>query len=465
MNEPADPTIEQLNLLLAECEQFVSICQALSAKVQDAADAFVSSSVPFDSSLLEALVQIRGRFDAILERLPGELAGPATAAEIRESVQSHISRVGMGRTLAEAATLQYTRGSFAPLETLLSEIDGFRSNPSAIDHDWLVAIEALLHLVREHESMPEGESSDLMDLVSQRISRLLAVAAGRGRLRFGAVSDSSPEPSPLPGRTDEASAQGVLSEGDSNPSSTIAAASTAKAVPPGSEKRSAIVEGDAPSSEISAFSRSPAQDSVGEPSSGSTRVADSLNQTDVESTTSHSEENRPLPAVAQSAGSDHRQTIAAFLETGEYALAFQLATALESKTGKPVLGYPSWVLRAVTLAPFALKSEGRIAESLREAFGNFADDAFEGVEGSDAQNLRCLIAAACLRPSVIAPDCGAPDVLARIYPDGELTPVYDLCTVVSEFGKSHVGAELSVLGETASAAALPESSSAPKRNT
>jgi len=77
MADPDDPTIEQLNRLLAECEQLVSTCQALSGRVKGASDELAGNSVPFDSSLLHSLIQLRERYDVMLECLPAELTGRA----------------------------------------------------------------------------------------------------------------------------------------------------------------------------------------------------------------------------------------------------------------------------------------------------------------------------------------------------------------------------------------------------
>jgi hypothetical protein len=473
MPEPANVTVEQLNDLLDELEELASTCEILSQGVRTATDALVTDYLPFPRTLLEALSEVRARFDDIYGRLPEGLRSASGPREVSALLGQLASERETVEVLAQAATLEYIPGLFAPLDNLLHDIEAHRADPTGIDHDWLSAIVALLRLIREYESLTEDQYSDLMELVSKGLGRLFAVAASRGRFRLRQHAPTAE----IVTASDALGGDLDLGEVPHDEKKLVATLLSAEVAPPTEPISNApmdaqelrVAKGDVvedieaiemPPSEPASMAVETSHEPPILPAPIEDRDEDKESEIGSATGTNATEATKAAfslaidgveaPRSSRLGIANSAEMIAVFLQQGEFALAYQMASAIESTGRSPDARYLPWVLRAVTLAPMVLKAEGRIAQSLREAFERFSDEVFKELDDDAAQEVRCLIAAATLRPSVIAPGSGAPDVLARIYPNGELTPVYDLCTVVSEFGKLHIGVELSLLGEAAS---------------
>jgi hypothetical protein len=129
----------------------------------------------------------------------------------------------------------------------------------------------------------------------------------------------------------------------------------------------------------------------------------------------------PHPLVATDGFSDYarvgdRETGRIFWDlvaAGRYPLAFQIARVME----KPPI--PPGVIKASALALALRGPVGDIAAALKETFETFGAEV-DGWEGQEHQAVNLLVAAATLRPGLLAPLTGATAILRSVKLEGEL---------------------------------------------
>jgi len=120
------------------------------------------------------------------------------------------------------------------------------------------------------------------------------------------------------------------------------------------------------------------------------------------------------------------------------AVAFQLAYQLgprDTASGCP----PEWLLRALALSPYLLHVNGDLALHLTDAFAQFeAADLRLGADTSDGNRaVRLLLRAAALRPSLLAPDTGAWNILGALPAEPGFAQFHRYSQVISEYGERH----------------------------
>ncbi|MGI9149172.1 MAG: hypothetical protein ACR2IK_21920, partial [Chloroflexota bacterium] len=115
--------------------------------------------------------------------------------------------------------------------------------------------------------------------------------------------------------------------------------------------------------------------------------------------------------------------------------AFQLTTYLDGQDGAPS-SPPVWLLRALALSPHLLYVNGDLALQLTEEFAQFDPDQLTAAGGADdARALQLLLAAAALRPALIAPDTGAWTILRALPADPTLEGIRRCAQVISDSGE------------------------------
>ena len=119
--------------------------------------------------------------------------------------------------------------------------------------------------------------------------------------------------------------------------------------------------------------------------------------------------------------------------------AFQLASHLEREP-LPAAGNcpPAWLVRALALSPHLLYVNGDLALQLSDAFAQFDADAPALSDADEAsQAIRLLLAAAALRPALVAPDTAAWAVLRGLPEDPGFTNFRRYAHVIAEYGEHH----------------------------
>lgn len=117
------------------------------------------------------------------------------------------------------------------------------------------------------------------------------------------------------------------------------------------------------------------------------------------------------------------------LSQRQLAVAYQLAQLAQAEGTQAPGAPPVPLLRALVLANELLQPDGRIAAEITSAFARLDIDALTGPAEARAAT-QLLVAAAVLRPLLLAPDSAAPDLAARArLPDG----CAELYTLLQEF--------------------------------
>jgi hypothetical protein len=89
-------------------------------------------------------------------------------------------------------------------------------------------------------------------------------------------------------------------------------------------------------------------------------------------------------------------------------LAYHLACGAEQLDSAKRPRLPSWLMRALVLSRHLRRADGEIAYLLQEDFAQFQVNSWTSAYPRDLQiSLRLLLAAACLRPALLAPACAS----------------------------------------------------------
>lgn len=110
----------------------------------------------------------------------------------------------------------------------------------------------------------------------------------------------------------------------------------------------------------------------------------------------------------------------------------------EGDAGQPPC-VPAWLLRALALSPYVLYANGDLALELARDLACWTGPSVEAEAESEdvGRAVRLLLAAAALRPALVAPDTGAWSIL-RALPTDSALPSFSRCAqVVADYGERH----------------------------
>lgn len=96
---------------------------------------------------------------------------------------------------------------------------------------------------------------------------------------------------------------------------------------------------------------------------------------------------------------------------------------------------PLWLLRASILGPNVRYTESRIAKCLKEDFVLYSADIFRTGNKTWNHTIRFLLAGSAIVPSLLAPETGASEILAGLWPKEGLDSFYEYISLISEFGR------------------------------
>lgn len=137
---------------------------------------------------------------------------------------------------------------------------------------------------------------------------------------------------------------------------------------------------------------------------------------------------------------DRCRTVWSLLSQGKPALAYQFAMTM--RAAAPELRVPPpELLRAVSLAPGLVASDGPLAISISEAFAEIEAGWFEPGDAPSSWHtaLNLLLIAATLRPMVLAPAMGAAGIAGHRHLDGRHGAMLELVRKVSEISEPLTG--------------------------
>ncbi|MBI5100382.1 MAG: ATP-binding protein [Nitrospirae bacterium] len=127
---------------------------------------------------------------------------------------------------------------------------------------------------------------------------------------------------------------------------------------------------------------------------------------------------------------------------GRYGMAFHLAKFLEALEIPQKSCIPSWLVRAIALAPLIRFDSGVISEILKTDFFRFGDHSSESAELNHAINF--LLVGATLQPTLLAPNTGAAGILQMIRLRG-LPVLSEFCKKVADYGNLQHPIDLNAL--------------------
>ncbi|MCI0557118.1 MAG: hypothetical protein MN733_01375, partial [Nitrososphaera sp.] len=132
-----------------------------------------------------------------------------------------------------------------------------------------------------------------------------------------------------------------------------------------------------------------------------------------------------------------RDLIIRLLLDGRAGIAFHLARCMEAKYNElhPIL--PSWLIRAAVLSQYVHYPTGELARILKDDFGKFNNDVFTSGDGDWNDGIFLLLAAATLRPALLAPNTGASAILHSLRAREGFSRFHDWCQIVAKYGDNH----------------------------
>lgn len=136
-------------------------------------------------------------------------------------------------------------------------------------------------------------------------------------------------------------------------------------------------------------------------------------------------------------GPNLRDLIWRLIHENRSGLAYHLAIQVSRLFPDLQPQLPSWLIRALTLSRHVRFEGGEIAHLLMEDYQHFSDQSFSKLHVDWNHALRFLIAAASLRPAILAPNTGASALLHSLRMKDGLRKTYELCQVVANYGDQH----------------------------
>ncbi len=118
----------------------------------------------------------------------------------------------------------------------------------------------------------------------------------------------------------------------------------------------------------------------------------------------------------------------------EVGLAFHIARCLEIQYPDLQPRLPSWLVRSVVLGRYVCHATGDIARLLKEDFNKFNNDCFATGKSEWNHAVRFLLAAAALRPALLAPNTNASTILYELRMKEGLARLYECCQIIANYG-------------------------------
>jgi hypothetical protein len=141
------------------------------------------------------------------------------------------------------------------------------------------------------------------------------------------------------------------------------------------------------------------------------------------------------------------------IDRGMPGLAAYLARAIESLVPGLRPRLPAWLCRAVALAPCLRHPNGEVARHLQEALSQYTEEECFTESAAWNRPMRLLLAAASLRPALLAPEVGAGRLLKDLRFERELQSLSALCRAAAEFSDGRQPLDLQALKQTQDRAA------------
>lgn len=116
------------------------------------------------------------------------------------------------------------------------------------------------------------------------------------------------------------------------------------------------------------------------------------------------------------------------------ALAFHTACCTEALYPDLQPFLSSWLVRAVTVGSQVCHATGELANFLRDDLSQFSDEVFASGQHDWNHALRLLLAAATLRPALLAPGTNASRVLHALRMKEGLSQFWEYCEKIADYG-------------------------------
>jgi hypothetical protein len=311
----------------------------------------------------------------------------------------------------------------------------------------------LIRFVTELRELGSADWSRLFALVTKEFGNDLAQAIVRGRIVI-AESPGTETPAamqePMPPQADASSTQTLPRKEGASPGLPVQG-HTGSAEPRGSSDQPPRENELEP---LGVFEPKPSEAQVaptetsGEPSSDS----EARTITEVED-----EVRAPCATLGDETSSDHATSVPhgrredvqlaiwRSLDKGRLSLAYQLGLKLVQLPGEERNVIPVWLLRSLAIEPFLRQPAGPIATKLQEDFAEFTDTLFLDGEPDWNQAMRLLLAAAALRPALLAPLTGASAILQGLHWPSGLDTLYSVCREVAHYAERMQPLDVAVL--------------------
>jgi hypothetical protein len=139
------------------------------------------------------------------------------------------------------------------------------------------------------------------------------------------------------------------------------------------------------------------------------------------------------------------------LAEGRRGLAYHVGQVASSDPD----AVPIWLLRSLVVSSLLSQPSGPLEDLLRDDFAAFTEDLFEDAPPENRQGLALLVAAAALRPALLAPAslAAAPLSRARVHLGAGLNSLWAYCQSVADFSSKGTGLDPILLKRVQSRAA------------
>ncbi|HAX74622.1 MAG TPA: hypothetical protein DCY88_02005, partial [Cyanobacteria bacterium UBA11372] len=316
----------------------------------------------------------------------------------------------------------------------------------------------LLKLISDLEDLDDECLADLQDAVTESFGRTLAMAAVRGKLiiredsgqKLPLLKDDRIAASVEPHET-EISQQEQQSKEESNLTQVEAAIALRAPAKPIATPNNKIIPDSQPVETFIATPETVTLPPTIEPekSAPSSQIEEEVqpqyqsaaNDTVPQNTTSISSDiSEEQPLVI-------RNQIWQLLLEKKLSLAFHLARCLETKYPDFQPHLPSATIRGVILGRH-LRYEvgiGEIANILKDDFTNLINNCFVRGESEWNQAISLLLAAAALRPTLLAPNTHASEIINSLRLGEGFNQLYQYCQTIAQYGNQGLALEIAAI--------------------
>jgi hypothetical protein len=144
-------------------------------------------------------------------------------------------------------------------------------------------------------------------------------------------------------------------------------------------------------------------------------------------------EKRPEPDPQSEIDESMLPVLWRLVREDRLALAAHLAEAARG----PALP-PAWVFRAAALAPRLQFNSGPLKDALAQEFSNFTRESLLPLDRDTARAARLLLAAATLRPALLAPTSGGHSILSLLeFQEAGLPELHKFCELIARFSAGY----------------------------